>query len=95
MQLTSNQLFNCNFQLSDINITFSFELHVGLSYLFGSLPEVRFLGILHGHAEIKNLSTLKSALKNIMSNHTLQAFSSPGLMLWERNSTVQLKSSRW
>lgn len=64
MQLTSNQL-NCNFQLSDINITFSFELHFGLSYLFGSLPEVHFLGILHGHAEIKNLSTLKSVLKKI------------------------------
>ena len=64
MQLTSNQL-NCNFQLSDINITFSFELHFGLSYLFGSLPDVHFLGILHGHAKIKNLSTLKSMLKKI------------------------------
>ena len=64
MQLTSNQL-NCIFQLSDINITFSFELHFGLSYLFGSLPDVHFLGILHGHAEIKNLSTLKSMLKKI------------------------------
>lgn len=64
MQLTSDQL-NCNFQLSDIYITFSFELHFGLSYLFGSLPDVHFLGILHGHAEIKNLSTLKSVLKKI------------------------------
>lgn len=64
MQLTSDQL-NCNFQLSDIKITFFFELHFGLSYLFGSLPDVHFLGILHGHAEIKNLSTLKSVLKKI------------------------------
>lgn len=64
MQLTSDQL-NCIFQLSDINITFSFELHFGLSYLFESLPDVHFLGILHGHAEIKNLSTLKSVLKKI------------------------------